>query len=225
MDRQYFKRSGLSIIELVIGTVVLALISLATSQIWTGLQLTQKGTSSKAAVEQTVISLFDHILKVGRSAGAQPNPGPRACSNSINSLRCPVDFNSPPTGVTKDMRFRFDAANSQVLYEELTNPAPETWALLAQYPNITGFVICGDTEMTAGTCPLTPNNISQRHTNDLGTGTPANRFFRFQIQGGVPAAPNIQQTFQGSFVIQSAFFTRNPPFAGDPNVVYQYGTK
>ena len=82
-----------------------------------------------------------------------------------------------------------------------------------RYTSIDQFIVCGDTDMLAGGCPIEPTAISTFHSANISDK--GNRYFRFRVRSAPLAITGLQPT---QVFYQGAFFGRNQ--VGSP--VYQW---
>lgn len=140
------------------------------------------------------------ILKAGRLA--------TACTKTAASeLTCVVSL---PGEAGAETRFRI--VNQQLVREK--RPPAGAWVIQKTYDRISGFVLCADADMQAGTCTLLPAKINTQHSSNLTTGistsrTLAGRFFRFSI-----SAATTKQNNSTMRALQSSFWVRNPTEIG-----------
>lgn len=220
------KIKAFSLIELLIALILVsAFFIMGTSSIF---YFIRRGKSEelRADVRSGLSQLTAHILRIGRLAGSPPVAGaPQGCvvESAPTAIRCKIDFEVPAVGTLTEVRFRHDTAASQVIYEQLTGLA---WTTKSTYSDVALFEVCGDAAgcticSDGNACGTTPDRINTLYQAYIGSG-PApellNRFIRFRLRGVVKNLAAGVDVNQSEF--QSAFFVRNPPRAGDPNLTY-----
>jgi len=136
-------------------------------------------------------------------------------------LRCDVDFNVPPTGVTTPVRF---VAANDVDQDGNTIPVVHYFRGVAPaaptltYQNISAFILCGDDHINGGCCPI-PSATTAQHVLDLSDTTPADRFFLFYLSA---EAPQAQANLGHVASLQGALWRRN---GVGVIPVYQWGSQ
>jgi len=187
----------MTLLELVIGIVLLAIVMLGISGAVAFFFERREATISRAEVDMDLVRLSHEIWRVGTLA--------RTCrlQDSGKTLECVITFGGPTDPLTT---VRFIPVGKTVEYQQ-RDPGSNAWSLKRRFPQIDSFTICGDLEL-AGSCPIEPELLSTKHQEFIAGRE--NRFFRYEIValGNQKTSQNYQPRTRG------AFYVRHAPLGG-----------
>lgn len=183
---------GLSVVELMVSVLMLlVLMGLGVQAVLTAAKNRERSSLWESRYSSLSSALL-HLTEVGRLA--------KLCSRvSAEELQCDINFIHRTGGPESKVRFRLDAANSFLLFEE---QAGGTWKTKTKYPEIHGFEVCSNVEMAGGSCQIPNPELAS--VPRLHSSAP-NRFFRVRLESS-PLAQSGALPLQ----MQSAFYVRHP---------------
>jgi prepilin-type N-terminal cleavage/methylation domain-containing protein len=208
---------GLTLIELAIGTALLAVLSVVLLRLFSGTQDGVKGVEDTTEARSEAIGLLNTILSMGRvanncrSAPCLPLPVGRTpvplAPGQTCLLQCDVTVNDNVV----DFAFVADAGANAVLHRELrTAGAGWTTQRTFRAPSVQRLIVCGDAQLNVPlACPLraqagVPDPVEVEFRTNFAAGAiPANRFYRVGVGFGAAVGG-------GTLNLQSSFFVRNP---------------
>ena len=219
-------RAAFSLVEGLMVVTISSLVLVGGVQAYKALSRGAEKTTTQGSIEGELAILHNQILQIGRLA--------KACYKTVDAvtgnefLQCEVDFETPPIGNYKLVRFIKLPTESTIRYEmkEGANWVTKITYGSSQSYLVNSFKICGDTELSGPTPACTinlkilPDEITKRYSAlKVSQPTVANRFIRFEIRAtGAKASLKLREV-----VIQSAFFVRNPSeYTG---AMLQWGTR
>jgi len=211
---------GFTLVELLVaGLLSIMVVWLAI----TSLEMARKNKrahQNKGEIENSMATLADEILKLGRVAENCTKP-------ASMTLECQISV--VPGADPSFVRFRNGpippAVSTYTVVHERKKSATAPWISIRTYENISFLYLCNDDDMRNGTenCDqAAPQLINTRHVANLDAigfeETPDGRFFRFKLVKRLV----IPDSIEGDVDYQSAFFVRNPIGVGV--LGYQWGS-
>ncbi len=204
---------GFSLLEILITSVLMALVIGLVTFSFKSLMKTSDSTQNRAAVGANLTMTLRFIQKVGRASQLCR----KASVGGLDALDCDVDFSRPSDGTLEWIRFVVVGTNLEFQKDPNNDGNFTATRTTLQYPGVSEFTVCDDTNFSASTCDIEPTSISAFHTTYLLPGK-ANRFFRFRIKS-IPISIEGQSSLV-AVAQQGAFYRRNPtPFAP---IVFQW---
>jgi len=194
-------KRGFSLLELLIGLAIGA-VSLGVMMQASSHYLQSDGTPARAIDDtSTLLEATRVIQELGRVS--------RACTRTViganTVLICQTAITRPFDGTFTWVRFLLNAGALEYQRDDSGTGSFTPFAVVKRYPGIENLEVCGDTELSGGTCPILPLEFNARYA---ALGIPGH-FFRVRLSRTLKAAAGDTRTVAH----QTAFYVRNGAYS------------